>query len=336
MPFDPPNRRGVDVASDLYSVLGVPRDADQEAIKKSYRKLAAKYHPDRNPGKTNEARFKQLGQAYEVLGDAKRRALYDEFGELSLRPGFDPARARMAKQWGARGGPGGQGGVNFDLSDLFGAGRGGRGGVDPDGAGFSELFGDLFGRRTRSGPGRAVPQRGGDLLSEIAIDFVDAVRGTTIHLPSPLEPATKVAVRIPAGAADGSRVRIREQGQPGAGGGPQGDLVLTVRVRSHRYFTAEGDDLLLDLPITIDEAYRGGHVRVPTPHGDVKLTVPKRTQSGQQVRLRGKGIARKGKVAGDLLVRFLVTYPADDDPEVAEAVSKLGARCRDPREGIAF
>ena len=329
------------MASDLYTVLGVARDAGQDAIKKAYRKLAAKYHPDRNPGKTNESRFKQLGRAYEVLGDPKRRALYDEFGEVSLQAGFDPERARMAKQWAARGGSRGQGqgGVNFDISDLFGGGGGGRGGnagFDPEAAGIGDLFGDLFGRRQRSGPGGRAPQRGGDLISEFTIDFVDAVRGTTIHLPSPRDPTTKVAVRIPAGAADGSRVRVREQGQPGAGGGPPGDLVLTVCVRPHKHFKAEGDDLLLDLPITIGEAYAGAQVRVPTPHGEVKLTVPKRAQSGQLVRLRGKGIARKGKPAGDLLVRFLVVYPGDDDPEVAAAVDKLAARCRDPREGIAF
>jgi len=325
------------VASDLYSLLGVPRDADQAAIKKAFRKLAAKYHPDRNPGKTNETRFKQLGQAYEVLGDPKRRALYDEFGELSLRPGFDAERARMAKQWAGRRGPGGEGGFNFDIGDMFGgAGRGGGPGFDPESAGFSDLFGDLFGRRRRSGPGRPVPQRGGDLISEFTIDFVDAVRGTTIGLPSPRDPTNKVAVRIPAGASDGSRVRVREQGQPGSAGGPPGDLVLTVRVRPHRFFRAEGDDLLLDLPITIDEAYCGAQVRVPTPHGEVKLTVPKRAQSGQLVRLRGKGIARKGQPAGDLLVRFLVIYPSDDDSEVAEAVSLLGKRCRNPREGLVF
>ena len=324
------------MASDLYSVLGVSRTADHDAIKKAYRKLAAKYHPDRNPGKTNEAKFKQATQAYEVLGDTKRRALYDEFGEVSLRPGFDEARAREAKRWAGKGGAQPGGGFAFDLGDLFGgAARGGNVEVDGDTA---SMFGDLFGRRRRAGAGggRGFPQRGSDLASEITIDFVDAVRGTTLGLPDPSDPTSQVAVHIPAGATEGSRVRVREHGAPGSGGGPPGDLVLTVHVRPHRYFKVQGEDLLLDLPITIEEAYSGAQVRVPTPHGNVKLTVPKRTQSGQAVRLRGKGIVRKGKAVGDLLVRFLVVYPADDDREVAEAVHKLGERSGDPRGGISF
>jgi len=143
-------------------------------------------------------------------------------------------------------------------------------------------------------------------------------------------------VHIPAGATEGSRVRVREHGAPGSNGAPRGDLVLTVHVRAHRHFKVQGEDLLLELPITIEEAYSGAQVRVPTAHGNVKLTVPRRTQSGQTVRLRGKGIARKGKAAGDLLVRFLVVYPTDDDSEVAEAVRKLGERSGDPRSGISF
>lgn len=322
------------MAADLYSVLGVARTADADAIKKAYRKLAAKYHPDRNPGKTNEGRFKQLTQAYEVLRDPKKRAAYDEFGELVLQPGFDADRARAAKQWGAQygAGPGGGQAFHFDLGDLFGGMQGGA----PAGA--ADLFGDLFGRKRRggAGAGRAAPVRGGDLASEVTVDFVQALRGTTVNLPDPHNPLDKITVRVPAGATDGSRLRVRGHGERGAGNGPAGDLVLTIRVRPHKHFRVQGDELLLELPITIQEAYSGAQVPVPTAQGVVKLTIPKRAQSGQVVRLRGKGMARKGGGVGDLLVRFLVTYPTDDDPEVSDAVGTLGKRCEDPRKDLAL
>jgi curved DNA-binding protein len=319
------------MAEDLYALLGVPKDADADAIKKVYRKLAAKLHPDRNPGNAKaEERFKKVNHAYDVLGDAKKRKLYDEFGEDGLRDGFDAERVRAYRDWSARQGRGGSGpgdgsigGGTVDLEDLLGA-SGGQGG-------FADLFGDLVGRSRR----QRGPSKGPDLESEITIDFPAAVRGTTLELRPQGQVGTPVTVRIPPGAAEGSRVRIPGQGGPSNNGGARGDLVLNVHVTPHPYFRREGDDLHLDLPVTIAEAYHGGRVRVPTVEGAVTLKVPERTQSGQVVRLRGKGVAMKGRTAGDLFVHFMVQVPKDEGAEVAELVDKLAAfQPDDPRKDI--
>jgi curved DNA-binding protein len=302
---------------DLYSVLGVEKTASQQDIKKAYRKLAAKLHPDKNPGKANEQRFKQITQAYEVLGDDGKRALYDEFGEVSLRPGFDAERARAMKGFGGGGG-------SFDFGDFFGGGG--------QSGGLGDMLGDLFGR-TR---GRGAPRgRGYDVASSVALDFVDAIRGTTLKL-APSGGGEAVTVRIPPGAQDGSKVRVRGKGGAGRGGGAPGDLVLTLEVKPHKFFSRVGDDLYLDLPLTIGEAYHGAQVPVPTPHGEVKLRVPARTQSGQKMRLRGKGVHRKDHEPGDLYVRFQVIYPDADGEAVTEAIDELAKVTPDPRRGIAF
>jgi curved DNA-binding protein len=313
------------MAKDLYAVLGVAKDADEESIKKAFRKLAMKYHPDKNPGKANEQRFKEVNQAHEVLSDPKKRALYDEFGEESLSQGFDPERARLIRQYGGvrpgRGGPGG--GVNVE--EIFGGGAPGD---------FGDLFGDLFGRGGRGGRGgtrRAM--RGQDVESSVTVDFASAVKGTNLQLQRGEETVT---VRVPPGAHEGSRLRIPGQGGEGHGGGPAGDLLLTVHVTPHPYFKREGDDLYLDVPVSLGEAYRGEKIRIPTPDGEVTLKVPPRTQSGNVTRLRGKGVARKGKEPGDLYVRFIVHVPTSDDPEVAKAVDVLASKVTAPREGLHF
>jgi curved DNA-binding protein len=313
------------MAKDLYAVLGVARDADEETIKKAFRKLAMKYHPDKNPGKANEQRFKEVNQAHEVLSDPKKRAIYDEFGEESLSPGFDVERARLIKQYGARGGRRGPGGVpgGVDVQEIFGGG----GGVD-----IGDLFGDFFNRgRGRGGPrGQA---RGQDMESTVTIDFVSAVKGTQLQLQ---RGDHTVTVRVPPGANEGSRLRIPQQGGEGFGGGPPGDLLLTIHVTPHPFFKREGDDLHVDVPITIAEAYKGEKIKIPTPDGEVTLKVPARTQSGQVTRLRGKGVTRKGKEPGDLYVRFIVHVPTTDDPEVAKAIDVLASHVGDPRGGLHF
>src|SRR5579864_8871592 len=214
------------MADDHYAVLGVSKNADADAIKKAYRRLASQLHPDRNPGnKSAEARFKQVNHAYDVLGDAKKRKLYDEFGEEGLREGFDPERARAYRGWASRQPSGGRNGFagaeGFDPEELFG----GAGGA----SGFSDLFGDLMGRARR---GRG-PTRGPELESEITIDFASAVKGATLELRPQGHLGSPVTVRIPAGASEGSRVRIAGQGGPSPNGGPRGDLVLTVHVTPH-------------------------------------------------------------------------------------------------------
>jgi curved DNA-binding protein len=320
------------MAEDLYTVLGVSKDAEADAIKKAYRKLAAQLHPDKNPGNAKaEARFKQVNHAYDVLSDAKKRKLYDEFGEDGLREGFDADRVRAYRDWSARQGRAGGGrgdgtfgGGTVDLEDLLGGTAGGQGG-------FADLFGDLVGRSRRP----RGPAKGPDFESEITIDFAAAVRGTTLELRPQGPTGSPVTVRIPPGADEGSRVRIACQGGPSTSGGPRGDLVLNVHVTPHPHFRREGDDLHLDLPVTIAEAYHGARVRVPTIEGSVTMKVPERTQSGQVLRLRGKGVAKKGRAPGDLFVHFLVQVPKDGGAEVAQLVDKLATfQAEDPREGI--
>ena len=309
------------MASDYYSVLGVSKGADAEEIKKAYRKLAASLHPDKRPGdRSAESKFKKVNQAYQVLSDPKKRALYDEFGEQGLSEGFNAERARNYRQWsnmgaGRGGRAGGSRGGVFEVEDLFGRGAAG--------GGLGDMLGDLFSRARGSRAGAPAAQaRGGDVESELTIDFASAVNGTTVSLM--IEGAGEpVQVRIPPGAVEGSRLRIKGQGAPSPFGGPPGDLLLTIHVTPHAHFRLEGDDLHLDLPITIGEAYRGAKVKVPTPRGLVTLTVPAGAQSGRRMRLRGKGVARPGKPAGDLYVRFEIRIPTGSDPGVRKAVDAL-------------
>jgi curved DNA-binding protein len=312
---------------DLYSVLGVPKGADQGVIKKAYRKLAGQLHPDKNPGNPKaEERFKKVNHAYDVLGDAKKRKLYDEFGEDGLREGFDPEKTRAYKEWSTRQPPRGYGGgygagQPIDVEELF-ANAGGQGGI-------GDLFGDILGRGRRS----RGPAKGPDLESEIQVDLPAALRGTTLELRPQGAVGTPVTVRIPPGAADGSRVRIAGQGGASPNGGPRGDLVLTIHVAPHPFFRREEDDLHLDVPVTLAEAYRGAKIKVPTVDGSVTLKVPEGTQSGTTVRLRGKGVARKGRPEGDLYVHFQVRIPTS--PEAAKLVDQLAElQKEDPRADI--
>jgi curved DNA-binding protein len=310
------------MAADFYKELGVARDASTEDVKKAYRKLASQFHPDKNPGNPSaETRFKAVNRAYQVLSDKKKRALYDEFGEEALREGFNADAARAYRS--ARQAPFGAGGAGFRVEDFFGTpGRGGIGG-------FGDLMGDLFGaagRARRRGPS-PMPEQ----TAEVTIDFVDAIRGTTISMQAPGGEA--VTVRIPPGAADGDRVRVPAKG--GALGGA-GDVVITIRVRPHEFFEREGLDLHLDLPVTIGEAYHGAKVTVPTPAGEVTLKVPAHAQSGQVVRLKGRGVTRKDQV-GDLFVRFLIRIPESKSAELATAVDTLErATPKDVRSAIKF
>jgi curved DNA-binding protein len=313
------------MARDLYATLGVPRNADEDAIRKAFRKLAGKYHPDKAPGAENEQRFKEINQAHEVLSDKGKRALYDEFGDESTRPGFDAERARMMKNFARqqRGGRGGGAGVNFQ--DIFGGGASTQGDL-------GDLFGDLFGGRGPTGRPQK-PRRSPDASAEVVIDFAASLQGTQVQLSR--ADGETVTVRIPAGVADGERLRITGQGGRIPGLEP-GDLMLAVRVSPHRFFKRDGDDLRLELPLTVAEAYEGAKVRVPTPHGEVALKIPPRAQSGQVSRLRGKGVHRKGREPGDLYVTFLVRVPEDEHPDVAKAMELLREHQGDPRTDLRF
>ncbi|HEX7669270.1 MAG TPA: DnaJ C-terminal domain-containing protein [Polyangiaceae bacterium] len=321
------------MAVDFYKDLGVARDATPEQIKKAYRKLASELHPDKNPGNAAaETRFKAVNRAHQALSDKKKRALYDEFGEEGLREGFQADSMRAYRRATRGGSPGGMGGGaapgGFGFEDVFSSAGGGGGA-----GGLGDLMGELFGG-ARGGRRRG-PARGADLATDVAIDFASAIRGTQVKLQ--VQPdAEPVTVRIPAGAGDGDRVRVPGHGAPGAGGASPGDLFITVRVQPHQYFERDGIDLRLDLPINVGEAHRGAKVTVPTPDGDVSLKVPKLAQSGQVVRLKGRGVRRKDQV-GDLYVRFLIRLPEKDTKDVEEAIAVLeGATDDDIRSGIAL
>ena len=318
------------MAQDFYKELGVSKDASADDIKKAYRKLAAKLHPDKNPGnKRAEARFKRVNRAYSALSDKKKRALYDEFGEEGLREGFNPEAARgwRGAAGGRRGHPG-AGGINFE--EIF---------ANQGGGGVGDLFSELFGggRRRRGGASPFdQPNRGQDVSSEVTVGFVEAIRGSTLELRFQ-ENGEKVTVRIPPGAADGDRVRVKGQGAQLTGDGPKGDLLITVRVRPHEHFERDGLDLYLDLPITVAEAFKGAKVRAPTPGGPVTLTVPKHSQSGKVVRLKGRGVKR-GKKTGDLYVRFMVRVPESASKQVELAIDAIEGAMKDVdvREGVEF
>ena len=320
---------------DLYAILGVERNADEEKIRKTYRQLARRYHPDVNPGdKAAEDRFKEISRAYDVLSDPEKRRNYDEFGEVSLQGGFDAEKARRAREaFSAR--FGGAGGAAHEGFEAMG---------DEEGIhfeGVDDLFSDLFARRGWGRPGRE--RRGRDLEAEIELDFVDAARGgehrVTIARPTAdgsMRPET-VTVRIPPGVSDGGRIRLRGKGAEGPKGAPPGDLYARVRVRPHRFFRREGRDLHLDLPVTVSEAALGARVEVPTLDGRVTLTIPPGTDGGSRLRLRGKGVPHpSGEPPGDLYVVVQIRVPRDLPPEAAAKLRDL-ARFEppDPRKDLA-
>jgi DnaJ-class molecular chaperone len=310
---------------DLYGELGVARDAGEDEIRKAYRRLARQYHPDVNPNDQKaEERFKEISFAYDVLSDPEKRARYDEFGVQGLQPGFDPEQARAYRRWseGARRSPSHEAfsAEEIDLDELLGrlGGLGGLGG-----------FGGA--RRTW----RSAPLQGRDVHAEVAVDFLDAVLGREVRLEVPGRGALRV--RIPAGADGGTRVRLAGQGEPGAEGAPPGDLYLTLRVRPHPFFRREGDDLALDLPVTLPELVLGASIEVPTPDGVATVKVPAHARAGQRLRLRGKGAGRRGTSGrGDLYLRLAVDLPEGRDAEIEEIAKRMEPLYagRDPRAAL--
>jgi curved DNA-binding protein len=305
---------------DYYDILGVDPGADQDAIRRAYRKLARKYHPDVSKETDAESRFKDVSEAYEVLKDPEKRAAYDQV---------------RAQPHGASGGdwrppPGWEGGFDFGGGGFTGA----------DVGGFSEFFETLFGGgRARAG-GWGLAVRGADQRARITVDLDTAYKGgaRTLTLEEPVvdgegrvtRRTRNLKVRIPPGVTDGRHIRLRGQGGAGSGGGPSGDILLEVSIAPHPRFSVEGRDVLLTLPITPWEAALGAKVPVPTLDGRVDLTVPPGSRSGKKLRLKGRGLP--GKPPGDqYVVLRMVTPPADSDKARAAYRRLAEAVPYDPR-----
>ncbi len=316
--------------ADLYDVLSVKKGVDAEALKKAYRKLAREAHPDKTPSDANaDARFKAINRAYEVLSDPKRRALYDEFGEPSLRTGFDPqksrARANAPKGTTIRSETVSVRGIDSDH------------GASAPSNGF-DMLNSLIGRRRKNGV------RGSDYEAELAIDFAESVRGTQ-RLLHGLPGALSLVVNVPRGVNDGSRIRIPNEGATSVGDGPNGDLYLKIKVMPHPHFHREGNDLHLRLPVTLREAYFGAKVLLPTADGNVRLKIPPSSQTGDVLRVRHKGIAPEARASGaagdgppgDLLVHVMVQAPTASSAAVAKLIEQLAEHQQnDPRAGVAL
>ena len=272
------------MAEDLYHLLGVTKRATDEEIRKAYRKLAKEHHPDLNPNNAAAVeRFKKITHANDILSDPVKRRQYDT-GEIDHKG--DP----KAPQW--RPHPG---------ASRRGAAGGGfpGGGAGAEGFGFSDIFSDVFGAG-RGGPGfgggRAGPARGADLRYTLEVDFLEAVNGAKKRVTLPEGGVLDLAV--PEGVTDGQVLRLKGKGSPGQQGGESGDALVEIKVRAHPTFKRQGDDILADLPITIDEAILGAKVEVPTVDGRVQLTIPKGTSSGKIFRLKGKGVRLRGRRPG--------------------------------------
>ncbi len=301
---------------DYYDILGVKKTTTEDELKKAYRTLAKKYHPDKNKGnKEAENKFKEISEAYAVLSDKEKREQYDRLGSEAFGAGGQNPFA------------------GFDFSEFMGSGgaRGRRGSTRSRTVDFTDLFGDLFG----GGGGRGFEpqaQRGSDVEAEVTIDFRDAILGTTIELRSSDGRTTKV--KIPEGVADSQRLRTRGKGMPVAMGGPAGDLQLLVHVRPHPFFERRGDDIYIELPITIGEAVKGGEIEVPTIHGPVRARIPKGTQGGQTFRLSGKGVKRKNS-SGDHYYKVQIAVPRDLPADALPAVEQIESNYREnPRANL--
>ncbi|MHA7223364.1 DnaJ C-terminal domain-containing protein [Arthrobacter sp. RHLT1-20] len=301
------------VDKDFYKILGVAKDASEADIKKAYRKLARQHHPDTNAGDTaSEKKFKDISEAYSVLSDADERQQYD---------------AIRAMGGGARFAPGGSGGAGggAGFEDLFGGlftGNAGRhsGGFSTSG-GIPPEFADLFGGGGGGQSFQRGPQKGSDRTASTSISFAGSIRGTTIGLREP--DGEVIDVRIPAGIKDGQKVRVRGKGQYGPAG--NGDLMVTVSVKTHDFYVRDGDNLRIHVPVTFPEAALGADIEVPTIDGDkVKVRVPAGTPSGRTLRVKGRGV-KHTKATGDLLVTIDVAVPRKLGKEAEDAVKAFAA-----------
>jgi len=309
---------------DYYKTLGVPKNATTEDVKKAYRKLARKYHPDVNKNTGAEKSFKEINEANEVLSDPEKRKRYDTIG---------PEWEQYAR--GAGGRPSGSGGFQYVYT--------GQPGENPfgDASGFSDFFRTLFGQAANGGfgsaddlftgtrtRGRARPRQGEDVEGEVEITLPEAYRGTENVIQISREnggPPRRLTVKIPPGVRDGQRIRLAGQGSPGENGGPPGDAYLRVRVKPHPFFTRDGDDLRVDLPVALHEAMLGGEVTVPTLKGRVSLRIPPETQNGRTIRLAGQGMPRQGGGHGDLYATAKIVMPTKLNEKERELAREIAS-----------
>ena len=301
------------MSDDPYSVLGVSKDASDAEIKKAYRRIAKECHPDLKPGDAGaEAKFKAAAAAYDLLKDPEKRAQYDR-GEIDASGQDRPQQQYYRDYAEAAGNPyRGRQADPDDMSDIFAEFMRGRGG---------------YGQREFHAPGHNVNY-------SLQISFLDAVFGASQKLTLP--DGDRIEVKIPAGITDGQTIRLRDKGAPGYGEGPPGDALVTVSVASHPVFDRQGDDIHITLPITMDEAVLGGKIPAPTIDGGVNVTVPAGTSSGKTLRLRGKGVKKRGaSERGDQLIELTVTLPDQIDDDLRHFMETWRETHRyDPRKGM--
>lgn len=304
------------MSDDLYSVLGVSKDASQADIKRAYRKLAKKFHPDLSPGDAGKAgRFQRVGAAYDILGDPEKRRRYDA-GEIDASGQEQPQR-QFYREY-----------ANADAGQRYHSTAG-----FEDFADVSDLFSDLFGRSGRASRGKAhgFSARGADVRYHLDVDFMDAAKGVKRTVPLP--DGQTIELTIPAGVRDGQTLRLRGKGQPGTGDSLTGDAHVEITVKPHPLFRRDGNDIEIDVPITFDEAVLGAKIEIPTISGTVSLSVPKGTSSGRRLRLKGKGICPANQSAGDQIVRLKIVLPDEIDHEMEDLARRWRKAVRhDPRK----
>lgn len=297
------------MAQDPYKELGVSRSASDDEIRKAFRKLAKQLHPDQNPGdKAAEERFKRVSGAFDIIGDAEKRKKFDR-GEID-------ADGRETMRGFGGGDPFGRGGAGFGGS---GGGFGG-GGFNGqfEGADLNDILGEMFGGRAGGGRGFGGPTKGADVRAKLDIDLEEAIQGARKRIA--FSDGRTIDVTIPKGASEGQVMRLKGQGSPGRAG--PGDALIELNIRPHPVFKREGETLVMDLPISVPDAVLGAKVEAPTPDGPVSLTVPKGSNSGSVLRLKGRGLVSPGGARGDLLARLVVTLPETVDEPLEKFAEK--------------
>lgn len=295
------------MAGDPYKVLGIERDAAQDAVAAAYRTLAKQLHPDLNPGgKHAEEKFKAVSSAYALLRDPEKRARFDR-GEIDASGAERP-----------------RGPYYREFNDQDAGENGYR--TDAGFADFAEIFSDFFGRQNF---GSQPPMPGENISYALPVEFLEAVNGATKRIT--LGDGSTVEVRIPPGVRDGQVLRLRGKGEANALGRARGDALIAIHVRAHPYFTRKDDDIEVDLPISLTEAVLGGEVEVPTPAGPVRLNIPRRVNVGARLRIKGKGVLRPNGSRGDQYVSLRIMLPKESDPELEVFVRSWAGKDYNPR-----